>query len=120
MSSQRSNKLLDRLKLKGEREMTLVVEYPEEGTGSTSSCSGSYLHRCLEQAGKRRLKRRENQSQKGRMKGKIPVILEPLLTICQIERDQSRNSPQPFPYDDSCLARAVRMSYANEFTFGIE
>ncbi|KAH0710494.1 hypothetical protein KY284_011921 [Solanum tuberosum] len=31
MSSQRSNKLLDRLKLKGEREMTLVVEYPEEG-----------------------------------------------------------------------------------------
>ncbi|PPD86384.1 hypothetical protein GOBAR_DD16676 [Gossypium barbadense] len=30
MSSQRSNKLLDRLKLKGEREMTLVVEYPEE------------------------------------------------------------------------------------------
>lgn len=45
MSSQRSNKLLDRLKLKGEREMTLVVEYPEEGTGSTSSCSGSYLHR---------------------------------------------------------------------------
>lgn len=45
MSSQPSNKLLDRLKLKGEREMTLVVEYPEEGTRSTDSCSGSYLHR---------------------------------------------------------------------------
>lgn len=43
-------------------------EYTQEG-------SGSFIQRCLEQAGKRRLKRRENQSQKGRMKGKIPVIL---------------------------------------------
>ncbi|PPS11137.1 hypothetical protein GOBAR_AA09492 [Gossypium barbadense] len=47
MSSQRSNKLLDRLKLKGEREMTLVVEYPEEvregGYRSGNWCSATTL-----------------------------------------------------------------------------
>ncbi|KAH0751901.1 hypothetical protein KY290_005164 [Solanum tuberosum] len=108
MSSQRSNKLLDRLKLKGEREMTLVVEYPEEGErhcyrfDSSMSVSQSQIDVVL----------------------KIPLSFYSTITVVSgfrpPERDQSRNSPQPFPYDDSCLARAVRMSYANEFTFGLD
>ncbi|GER45653.1 TSL-kinase interacting protein 1, partial [Striga asiatica] len=42
----------------------------------------------------------------------LAILSRTLLTICQIEQNQSRNSPQPFPYDDSCLARVNKWAKA--------